>query len=519
MTSPSQYQKSNQTNYSLLFATFVIAICGLIYELLAGTVSSYLLGDSVYQFSVVIGLFMTSMGIGSFLSRFIRQHIAEAFIGIQIAIGLCGGFSAIILFYAFTYLDNYQILLFLVSVTIGSLVGCEIPLVIRLLKEYRELRVNVSNVLTVDYLGALAASLLFPIILVPQLGLFRSSLLFGIFNVLVAGLGLYTFRANVRSTVLLLVSVLLALVTLIVGFYYVKNITHIFQSKLYSGEIIFSTNTLYQNVVVTRDGDVFSLFINGNLQFNTLDEYRYHESLVHPVMSLSRRRNDILVLGGGDGMAVREVLKYPDVQSITVVDLDPVITELFKNNEMFSRLNQQALNDSRVTIVNDDAWKYLEAEPDLFDVIIVDLPDPNDLQLSKLYSKSFYKLATKHLAAEGIMVTQATSPLYTKEAFWCIEATLNQTPSPLHINATLYTLPYHAYVPTFGEWGFVMASFARVNTEKMDITVATRYLNKDIFENMREFPQDMARVDVIANTIDTHKLVHYYESGWNKWFR
>ncbi len=519
MTAQTHLQKSDQANYSLLFATFIIAICGLIYELLAGTVSSYLLGDSVYQFSIVIGLFMTSMGVGSFVSRFIRERIAEAFIGIQVAIGLVGGFSAIILFYAFTYLDNYQLLLLLISVTIGSLVGCEIPLVIRLLKEYRELRVNVSNVLTVDYLGALAASLLFPIVLVPQLGLFRSSLLFGILNVLVAGLGLYTFRVRIQRTVLLLVTVLLAFIVLIVGFHYVKNITHIFQSKLYSGEIIFSKNTHYQNIVVTRDSDVFSLFINGNLQFNTLDEYRYHESLVHPVMSLSRRHNDILVLGGGDGMAVREVLKYPDVQSITVVDLDPVITDLFKNNALLSRLNQQSFQDKRVTIVNKDAWKYLEFNEGLYDVIIIDMPDPNDLQLSKLYSKSFYKLVAKHLAAEGLIVTQATSPLYTNEAFWCIETTLQQTPSPLHLNATLNTLPYHTYVPTFGEWGFVIASLRSISWENLHIGVDTRYLNKTIFTSMVQFPPDMARIEVKSNTIDTHPLVHYYESGWNKWFK
>jgi len=344
-------------------------------------------------------------------------------------------------------------------------------------------------------------------------------LLFGSLNVLVAGLGLYTFKEKLQRTAVLLVTVFLAFVVLIVGFIYVKNITNVFQSKLYSGEIIFSKNTLYQNVVVTRDSDVFSLFINGNLQFNTLDEYRYHESLVHPVMSLSRRRNDILVLGGGDGMAVREVLKYPQVQSITVVDLDPVITELFKDNEMLSHLNQQAFHDPRVTIVNQDAWKFLEASRNLYDVILVDLPDPNDLQLSKLYSKSFYKLTAKHLAADGLMVTQATSPLYTKEAFWCIEATLNQTPSPLHLNATLYTLPYHTYVPTFGEWGYVIASFKKVAPEPLDLTVDTHYLNQTVFKSMLEFPPDMGKIEVAPNTIDTHKLVGYYEKGWNRWFQ
>lgn len=512
-------QVNDRANTTLLFATFIIAVCGLIYELLAGTVSSYLLGDSVYQFSIVIGLFMASMGIGSYLSRFVTHSLAETFISLQIAIGLIGGFSAFVLFYAFSYIDNYQIFLFLLSVSIGTLVGCEIPIVIRLLKEFQVLRLNVSNVLTADYIGALAASLLFPIVLVPQLGIFRSALLFGSLNVLVSALGLYTFRHSLKAYHKLLVSIIGAAVLLGGGFYFVKDITGLFQSRLYSGEIIFSKTTAYQDIVVTRDREVFSLFLNGNLQFNSMDEYRYHEALIHPIMSLAKRRSQALVLGGGDGMAVRELLKYSDLEQVTVVDLDPEITRLFRENTMLSALNRHALLNSKVKIVNQDAWKYLEQNREFYDVIIVDLPDPSGISLSKLYSRSFYNLLAKHLGAGGLMVTQATSPLYAREAFWCINQTLQATPSPISLNGNLKTLPYHSYVPTFGEWGFVIASSRQPISADININVATSYLDKATLNAMFVFPADMAEEGVEINTIDSHKLVGYYEMGWSRWFR
>lgn len=512
-------QASERANALLLLATFIIAVCGLIYELLAGTVSSYLLGDSVYQFSLVIGLFMASMGIGSFLSRYISGRVAETFIGIQLTTGLIGGYSAIVLFYAFAYLDNYQPFLLLLSVVIGTLVGLEIPLVMRLLKEYRILRLNVSNVLTADYIGALAASLLFPLVLLPQLGLLRSALLFGLFNVFVAGLGLYIFKATLTAYRKLVVSAILAAFFLTLGFVYANAIDGFFQSRLYSGEIIFAETTPYQNIVISRDGEVMSLFINGQLQFNTLDEYRYHEALVHPAMALASRRRNILVLGGGDGLAVREILKYPEVKDVALVDLDPAMTGLFRGNPLLARLNDQALQDSRVDIVNQDAWKFLEGNKRFYDVVIIDLPDPNDTALSKLYSRGFYSLVAKHLGAEGVMVTQATSPLFAREAFWCIAQTVQAAPSPTRLNGKLDILPYHVYVPTFGEWGFVLASSRKLDWQAVEIGVPTRYLNDIALKSMPLFPPDMDFVETKINTLQTHPLVGYYENGWRSWYQ
>jgi spermidine synthase len=193
----------------------------------------------------------------------------------------------------------------------------------------------------------------------------------------------------------------------------------------------------YQRIVVTRNGATVNLFIDGALQFSSIDEYRYHESLVHPAMSLSRRREHVLVLGGG--LAVREILKHPQVKRITLVDLDPAITDLFSSNKLLT-----TLNDPRVSVINDGAWRFLECTEQRFDVVIIDLPDPHNLSLSKLFSRSFYTLLARHLHADGLMVTQATSPVFATQAYWSIANTLAAVPSPYARGYFLQVHPYHA---------------------------------------------------------------------------
>ena len=506
------------TNLVLLFSTFTIAVCGLIYELLAGTISSYLLGDTVYQFSIIIGVFMASMGVGSFLSRYLSDNLQEIFIVVQIIVGLIGGFSTLILFFAFSYLDNYSVFLYLISIVIGILIGLEIPIIIRILKIHRVLKLNVSNVLTADYIGALGAAILFPVVLVPQLGLYRTALLFGMMNVFVAGLSIFTFGSGVVRRKQLVATTILAFVLLASGFFYSNSITGFFENRLYTGEIIYTHTTPYQHVVITRNDNAVAMFIDGNLQFNSLDEYRYHEALIHPTMSLIRNKDNILVLGAGDGMAVRELLKYSDVKNITVVDIDPVITELFSQNPLLTCLNNNALNDKKVTVVNDDAWKYLESISTIYNAIIIDLPDPNDIEVSKLYTRSFYKLIATHLAADGIVVTQATSPYYAREVFWCIAHTLEKVTSPTGLDEHLFIKPYHTYIPSFGDWGFIMASPVRMQWQNSEIKVPTRYLDTDMMTSMMAFPPDMSEVDTEINTIQNHKLAYYYEKAWSFWY-
>jgi len=493
---------------ALLFGTFLIAISGLVYELLNGTLSSYLLGDSIYHFSLVIGLFMSSMGIGAWLSRFIEIDLEGAFVKLQLTIAMVGGFSSFILFYAFAYIHNYDAFLYLVTISLGAMLGVEIPLIIRILKESFSLKSNISNVFTVDYIGALFASLLFPLVLVPKLGLMQTSFLFGMINLFVGGMAWYIFRDILSKRYILYL--LTALSVLVLGFWHSTALTTVIENRLYLNRIIYKKQTPYQKIVVTAINGRIQLYINGAIQFDSIDEYRYHESLVHPVMLSAQAHENILIIGGGDGMALREVLKYKDVQKVTLVDLDPAITTLFKEHKTLSKLNEHSYNNPKVTVINQDAWKFIEQSRVLYDVIIIDLPDPNNISLSRLYSKSFYHLLKKQLSKGGAMVTQASSPLYTHKAFWSIERTMRAT--------ELYTLPYHTYIPSFGEWGFVLASKLKVEQNATKLPKGLKYINSDILQKSKIFPFDIAKVKVKENTLSQHHLIEYYNEGWEKWY-
>ena len=510
-TSPSR-----RTDFLLLAATFFIAVSGLVYELIAGAVSSYLLGDSVYHFSLVIGLFMTAMGIGSYLSRFVEKP-ERGFVISQILLGLIGGFSAPILFAAFALIENYSAFLYLICLSVGILIGLEIPLIVRILEGRNALKVTISNVLTADYIGALAAALLFPLVLVPHLGLMGASLLFGALNLAVAGMALWMFRAHVGWSVVL--GLLAASAAVIFGFIRSEQMLGTMERNLYANEIIYAEQSPYQRIVVTREAGRTQLFLNGSIQFDSLDEYRYHESLVHPSMIRAPRIKNVVIFGGGDGMAVREVLRYDEVERITLVDLDPAVTTLFKQDEALSALHQNALSDPRVTILNVDAWEHLKELSGTYDVAILDLPDPKDLAISKLYSRAFYADLNRALGAGGVLVTQATSPIYARRAYWTIAATIDATKDHYAENATLQILPYHAYVPSFGEWGFVMAGGRLSEKPVRDLPDGLTYFAEGEPSGLFEFPPDMAREALEPNTLFDHPLPRLYQEGWSKWYR
>ena len=493
---------------ALLFGTFLIAICGLIYELLNGTISSYLLGDSIYHFSLVIGLFMSSMGIGAWLSRFIEEQLERAFVRLQLIISLVGGFSSFILFYAFAYINNYDAFLYLITISLGTMLGIEIPLIVRILKESFSLKTNISNVFTVDYIGALFASLLFPLVLVPKLGLMQTSFLFGMINLFVGAMAWYIFRDMLKRRYIIYLITTLAV--LIVGFWQSTNLTNMIENRLYRNQIIYNEQTPYQKIVVTATKGRVQFYINGAIQFDSIDEYRYHESLVHPVMLSTRSHENVLIVGGGDGMATREVLKYNDVKNITLVDLDPAITTLFKDHPALSKLNDHSYSNPKVTVINQDAWKFIEQSKVLYDVIIIDLPDPNNVSLSRLYSQTFYHIVKRQLSKGGAMVTQASSPIYTHKSFWSINKSIE--------SAGLKTLPYHTYIPSFGEWGFVLASRFNIELNGSRLAKDLKYIDKDILKNMTLFAPDISKVEVEKNSLSQHRLIEYYNEGWEKWY-
>ncbi len=498
----------------LVLSVFVVASCGLAYELIAGALTSYLLGDSVLQFSSIIGCYLFAMGIGSHLSKYVKDEDAlSRFIDIELLVGVIGGVSAAALFLVFAWLSApFRTVLYALVFLIGVLVGMEIPLVMRVLNlrktEFREL---VSRVLTFDYLGALAVSLLFPMVLAPKLGLSRTGFLFGMLNAAVALGTLYVFRHEVkqRSAKLVRASVVLAVLT--GGFLLSERMTHWAEQGLFGDDIIYAKTTPYQRLVVTRWKDDLRLYINDNLQFSSRDEHRYHEALVHPLLEPMPWARTVLVLGGGDGLAVREILKHRNIQHVTLVDLDPAMTGLFSTSAPLTALNQHSLKDPRVTVINDDAGRWLENSNQVFDAIIADFPDPSNFGLGKLYSVPMYRLMSKHLSENGYAVIQSTSPYFAPRSFWCIDATLKE--------AGFHTWPYHAYVPSFGEWGYILASKRDHYQPPTRYAEPMRFLDADSTALMFRFPADMQPVKVEPNRLNSQSLVHYFQQDWDQVIR
>lgn len=491
--------------FLLLISTFLIAACGLIYELLAGTLASYLLGDSVLQFSTVIGSYLFAMGIGSFLSRYIGRGLVTRFVTIELMVGLLGGFSSTILFLAFAYTQGFRLLLYVLVIFIGALVGLEIPLMMRILKDRFEFRDLVAQVLTFDYLGALGASLVFPLWLVPQLGLVRGAIFFGILNAAVALWTTFLFEDRVGAALRLRVLCLLVMAAQGIGMAYSTHILDIADSALYADEVILARTTKYQRIVLTKWKDDLRLFLNSHLQFSSRDERRYHEALVHPGLSAVPGARHLLVLGGGDGLAVRELLKYPSVESITLVDLDPEMTHLFSTHPILKGLNQGSLTASRVKVINADAFPWLESHAGVYDFIVIDFPDPTSYSLGKLYTTAFYRLMAKHLSEGGLAVAQSTSPLFARQSFWSIAETMKQ--------AGLKVYPYHAYVPSFGEWGFMLAG-RRDYQPPTHLPQGLHFLTAAMLPSLFQFPADMGAVPAEPNRLNDQVLVRYYEREW-----
>jgi spermidine synthase len=388
---------------------------------------------------------------------------------------------------------------------IGVLVGLEIPLLMRIIRGRYQFRDVVAHVLTFDYLGALGASLLFPILLVPYLGLVRSAMLFGIINVAVALWSTFLFSNQLAKAQALRAACFIVLCGLLIGLAQAKRITAAAEDNIYADEIIFARDTRYQHIVLTRFKDDIRLFLNSHLQFSSRDEYRYHEALIHPGLSAIPAPRRVLVLGGGDGLAVREILKYPQIESITLVDLDPEMTRLFSTHPMLTTLNQKSFSSSRVHIINADAFPWIDSNTESFDFIVIDFPDPTNYSLGKLYTTAFYKAAARHMSAQGLMVVQSTSPMFARDSYWCIAETIKQ--------AGLQTHPYHVYVPSFGEWGFVIAGY-RDYQVPTSLPAGLRFIDVKDLPALFQFPPDMAPLPMPPNRLNDQVLVRLYDQDW-----
>lgn len=503
-------EKNNFDYRLILVTTFLISICSIIYELIISSISSYLLGDSITQFSITIGLYMFAMGVGSYLSKKIKNKLFNRFVYIELFVGIFGGLSSLILFFSNIYTTIYHLIMYVLIIMIGILVGLEIPILTRIIEENKsDVRNNLANIFSFDYLGGLIGSLIFPLILLPNLGYITTTLLIGSINVFVALLIVIKYKrfilnySIIRAVVIIILGIFIAL--LFTGSFLADHV----ESGLYKDTIILSKQTKYQKIVMTRHKDDVRLFIDGNLQFCSKDEYRYHEALVHIPMLYANKHDEILVLGGGDGLAVRELLKYNDVKNITLVDIDEQMTDLCKSNSLISTLNNHSLESEKLNIINDDAYIFVQNTDKKYDVVIIDLPDPNSETLNKLYTNVFYNYIKSIMNEDGVMVCQSTSPYYAKNSFWCINKTI----------ATQFenVKPYHLQVPSFGEWGFNLAYNGKADLKELQVD--TKYLNNENIKLMFNFGKDeLVEMDKIEiNDIFKPKLIEYYNKDVIDW--
>ena len=421
----------------LKIALFATGLSGIVAEYVLSTLATYFLGDSVFQWTMIVSIMLFSMGLGSRISKYLLKNLLQKFILIEFTLSLLVAFVSVITYLSAAFIGIEAIVIYSLSIIVGLMIGLEIPLVIRLNDQYEALRSNISSAMENDYYGSLLGGVFFAFVGLPYLGLTYTPFVLGSINFLVAIALLFMLwnQMNQKMRVQLAGSALLVILAISIGSLYAKQIIDFGENQRYADKVIFTEQTPYQRITITQSNGEFWLFINGNQQLSTIDEIMYHEPLVHPVMALSPTPKHILVLGGGDGGAVREILKYPQVEKITLVDLDPAMTRLGQEYPLLVEMNQNAMNHEKLEIINTDGYNFLEDTKHFFDAIIIDLPDPKSIELGRLYSYEFYRLCYRQLRPHGLIITQAGSPYFAARAFNCIDKTMEAagfTTAPLH---------------------------------------------------------------------------------------
>ncbi|MGH3881018.1 MAG: polyamine aminopropyltransferase [Actinophytocola sp.] len=516
---PTHARRTRALRAGLLFATFACAACGLVYELALVAQGSYLLGDSITQASVVLATMVFAMGVGSLAAKPLQTRPLASFAVIEAALALTGGLSVLGLHAAFTWLDLYWPALIAISLLIGALIGAEIPLLMTLLQRIRRQDAGsaTADLFAADYVGALVGGLAFPFLLLPLLGQTRGALLVGMVNA-VAGacvvLFLFARTVSRRRRVAVAAGTLAVLAVLGTAFAGSDAFLRYSRSVLYDDPVVYAETSGYQEIVLTQSSPISGgpadtrLFLNGDLQFSSLDEYRYHEALVHPALAGARER--VLVLGGGDGLAMREVLRYPDVREAVEVELDPAVLRLAEHDSRLTGLNGDSLADPRVRVVVADAYAWLRDTAERFDAVIIDMPDPDATATAKLYSQEFYLLAHRVLAPGGRLVVQAGSPYFAPRTFDCILNTVRA--------AGLGATPYHVNVPTFGDWGFVLAQDGEAPTPRLAAPEPLRFLNAPTLDAARTFPADRHPTGTERpSTLDDPRVLRLTTEEWREY--
>jgi len=497
----------------LLAAVAACAACGIIYELALLTLSTSLNGGGIIATSLIVAGYIAALGAGALLVKPLLHWAAIAFVAVEALLAIVGGLSAAVLYVMFSFVGGSLLMLALGTALIGALVGAEVPLLMTLLQRGRTADATdtgrtLANLNAADYLGALIGGLVWPFVLLPHLGMIRGAAATGIINLLAAAVvSIFLLRrvVSTRQLIAALGALGLALVLLATLLVRAQDIETTSRQRLYADPIIAWRQSAYQEIVVTRRGNDMRLYLDGGLQFSTRDEYRYTESLVYPVLGAGAR--SVLVLGGGDGLAARELLRAPGVDKIVQVELDPAVIELACSTMRYA--NGGSLDNPRVHIVTGDAMTWLRKKPPTFDAIIVDLPDPDTPVLGRLYSTEFYTLVSRALAPDGLMVVQSGSPYSTPTAFWRTIST---------ITAAGYAVtPYHVYVPTFGDWGF---SLARRGDQAPRPALprdapSLRFLNPSVLDAATVFAPDVQPRPLEPSTLEHPRVVEDMRHGYD----
>jgi spermidine synthase len=506
-------------SWILKICLFVAGFSGIVAEYILSTLASYFLGDSILQWTLVLSFMLFSMGLGSSLTKRMENGLLEKFIFLEFGLSILVTFSAIAVYLVSSQTTYNSLLIYGLSILIGMLIGMEIPLVTRLNEHYEELRVNIASVMESDYYGSLVGGLFFAFVGLPILGLTYTPFVLGFLNSVVALALFWRFRGLIPiATRNVLFACGIGIVVLwVAGVIFAKPIVLFAEQLRYKDQVIYAEQSRYQKIVITQWKSDYWLFINGSQQLSTLDEVMYHEPLVHPIMSLHPYPQDVLILGGGDGCAVRDLLQYESLKTVTLVDLDPAMTNLGKNHEVLKTLNQKSLHNNKVSIFNQDAYLFLENTRKRYDVIIIDLPDPKSVELNRLYTQEFYMLCHRVLRPEGLVITQSGSPYYATKAFTCIGKTMRE--------AGFATVQMHNQVLTLGEWGWTLGSkkweqkelLARLRSLRFD-KLKTKWINADAMLLLtsfgkHEFFLNEAIDKVEVNTIHNPVLYRYYLKG------
>jgi spermidine synthase len=515
-SSPKQDPVASRRSLALKASIFATGLAGIVAEYVMATIASYLVGNAVVQWTMIISVMLFAMGVGSRLSKYVLHNVLDTFILAELGLSLLCAISAIAAYFFTSYVQQVWLVIYPIAFSIGILIGIEIPLATRLNQCFEELRFNISSVMEKDYFGSLLGGLLFAFVALPHLGLTYAPIALGTVNLLVAGILFWHFRALVKHPKFLTAGFVTVPLLLIGLGVMAEPIVLYGEQQRYQDRVIYQEQTMYQKIVITEWKDYHWLYLDNNEQFSSYDEERYHEPLVHPTMTLSAARENVLIMGGGDGLAVREVLKHPGVKTVTVVDIDPKMTDLARTHPVFVKLNEHAFDDSRVKIVNRDAYAYLKDSAELYDVIIVDLPDPKTIELARLYTKEFYSLSKQHLSKGGTIVTQATSPLFAADAFICILKTMEA--------AGLSSVGMHNHVPTMGEWGWIIGineehvtpAMMKEQLSKMEFDgIKTRFLNHEAMLSMLNFGKGILDRSEGVQINDERNLIlqSYYRQG------